>query len=94
MKQATWISLIEASTRYSVPYITLYRWCSRASKRGEVREMGYGQWKVNSNDLEKYLWRRAQRAVSGDLDRRREQSRHALQALQMKRLNQKEQNNE
>ena len=90
-KQATWISLTEASTRHGIPYISLYRFVSRASRRGDVRVTKYGQWAVNSNDLETYLWARAKRVQSGVMATKQQQAKNAIQ---MKRNKQKADNND
>ena len=94
MKPSRWISLIEASQTYHVPYITLFRWAKRAAKRGECRMFFNGRWCVNSEDLERYLIRRMNRERTGINATKRSQAKNALQALEATRSAKKEQRKE
>lgn len=94
MKPSRWISLIEASQIYHVPYITLFRYTTRARDRGECRMFFNGRWCVNSEDLERYLIRRMNRERTGINATKRSQAQNALQALEIVRTAKKEATND
>lgn len=94
-----YISLLEASKRSNIPYITLYRYMRRAEKKGLVQFATYGRWflaplSVRLEDWNYYLEQRIERQNSGDLTRRQQQAKNALtslQAIRAMKLEKKEQ---
>ena len=95
-----YISLIEASKRSGIPYISIYRHMVRSEKKGVVEFQRYGHYRhfplsVRVEDFHSYLHARIERQHSGNLDMRRQQARVAMTALELKRkYDQKKDNND
>jgi hypothetical protein len=82
-----YISLLDASERSGIPYISIYRHMIKAEKRGVIEFERYGFYRkaplsVRYEDFTRYLEQRIARQNSGDLERKRKQSKNALASLQ------------